>query len=55
MQSKYENVEYFLAVSALYFRLTDRLCVDSQEDDLLEFFEAINEHTSLLSPEQHVT
>ena len=55
MQSNYENVEYFLAVSALYFRLTDRQCVDSQEDNLLELFEAINEHAPLLSPEQHVT
>ena len=49
-----ENVQYFLALSALYFILTDKNKVDADSNDLLDFVDAINECNSLFSPEKYL-
>ncbi len=51
MSSKYENVQYFLALSTLYFTLTDKHKLDSDED-LIDFIDAINECSPSLFQEQ---
>lgn len=45
-----ENVQYFLALSALYFTLTDKNIVSADCDDLLDFVDAINQCNPLYSP-----
>ena len=47
-----ENVQYFLALSALYFTLTDKNTLAAESDDLLDFIDAINECNTLYSLEK---
>ena len=49
-----ENVQYFLALSALYFTLTDKNTFDTGNDELLDFVDAINECNPLYSPEKNL-
>lgn len=47
-----ENVQYFLALSALYFTLTDKNTFSPESDELFEFLDAINECNPIYSPEK---
>ena len=55
MQYNKGNVERFLALSYLYFRLTDKTSGTIDNDELSEFIESINECSPpQMSPEQYI-
>ena len=55
MQVDTYNVQRFLALSYLYFRLTDKTAGDTDSEQLIEFIESINDCSQpLMSPEQHL-
>lgn len=49
------NIERFLALSDLYFRLTGKTSGESTTQEVLEFLESINDQNPpLMSPGQHI-
>ena len=55
MQADHYRIERFLALSELYFRLTDKTASDVSSEEMEEFLEAINECSPpSMSPEQYV-
>ena len=56
MQPNTYNVQRFLALSDLYFRLTGKTSGDVNSHELEEFIEAINDCSPpMMSPEQHLS
>jgi len=56
MQDEHYNIQRFLVISDLYFRLTDKTASDVSDEELLEFLEFINDCSlPLMSPEQYVS
>lgn len=53
--SRQETINRFMAVSYLYFQLTDRCPEDLSPDDLADLLEIINaENDPGLCPDQHI-
>ena len=52
MQNKHMNLNYFLALSALYFELEDNQAVSLEDDSMLELVESINEYIPAITPER---
>ena len=56
MQTDIYNVQHFMALSELYFRLTGKSSNDINSKELIEFFEAINDCSPpATSPEQYLS
>lgn len=55
MNTNTQNIERFLALSDLYFRLTGKTAGDMDNREMLEFLEIINDQTPpAMSPGQHI-
>lgn len=55
MNTDTQNIERFLALSDLYFRLTGKTATDIEARELLEFLEIINDQAPPdMSPGQYI-
>lgn len=55
MRVDHYHIQRFLALSELYFRLTDKTASDVSSEEMKEFLEFINDCSPpLMSPEQYV-
>lgn len=49
-----KHIQRFLALTELYFRLTEKSAAEVSASEVEEFLDAINDGPPLLSPEQNI-